>query len=77
MNVRIASRTFGIPPSSICDQLYGKVQEKKREAKTVFKNYKEKNLLKYLFKMKDLGHLLIQGQLRFKMAQATQTRKTP
>ena len=77
MNVRIASRTFGLPPSSIRDQLYGRVQGKKREAKTFLKNYEEKNLLKYFFKIQDLGHLLIQGQLRFKVAQATQTRETP
>jgi hypothetical protein len=37
----------------------------------------EKKLELYLFKMQDLGHLLTLGQLRLKVALATQTRETP
>ena len=44
-------------------------------AKTVLKEDEEKKLLEYVFKMQDLGHPLIPGHVRLKMAQATQTRE--
>jgi hypothetical protein len=43
----------------------------------VLKEEEEQKLLKYLFKMQDLGHPLTSGQLRLKVALATQTRETP
>ena len=58
MKVREASRTFGIPPTSLRDHLFGRVQGRKRGAKTVLKEDEEKKLLEYLFKMQDLGHPL-------------------
>ena len=51
MKVRVVSCTFGIPPSSIRDHLYERVQERKRGAKTILKKDEEKKLLEYLFKM--------------------------
>jgi hypothetical protein len=36
----------------------------------------EGKLLGYCFKMQDLGHPLTSGQLRLKVAMATQTRET-
>ena len=77
MKVREASRTFGILPLSSRDHFYGRVQGRKRGAKTILKDDEEKTLLEYLFKMQNLGHPLIPGQLRLKVAQATQTRETP
>jgi hypothetical protein len=77
MKVRTAARTFGIPPTSLRDHLYGKVVGRKRGSKTVLKEEEEQKLLKYLFKMQDLRHPLTSGQLRLKVALATQTRETP
>ena len=42
MNVRDASRTFGIPPTLIRDHLFRKVQGKKMRAKTILKEDEEK-----------------------------------
>jgi transposase-like protein len=58
MKVRAAARTFGIPPTSLRDHLYGKVVGRKRGSKTMLKEEEEEKLLKYLFKMQDLGHPL-------------------
>jgi hypothetical protein len=77
MKVRTAARSFGIPPTSLRDHFYGKVVGRKRGSQTVLKEEEEQKLLKYLFKMQDLGHPLISGQLRLKVALATQTRETP
>jgi hypothetical protein len=77
MKVRTAARSFGIPPTSLRDHLYGKVVGKKRGSKTVLKEEEETKLVKYLFKMQDLGHPLTSGQLRLKVALATQIRETP
>ena len=56
MKVREISRIFGIPPTSLRDYLFGRVQGKKMRAKTVLKDDEDKKLLEYLFKMQDLGH---------------------
>ena len=77
MKVRETSRTFGNPPTSLCDHLFGRVQGRKMGAKTILKADEEKKILDYLFKMQDLGHLSTPRQLRLKVAQATQTRETP
>jgi hypothetical protein len=77
MKVRTAARSFGIPPTSLRDHLYGKVVRRKRGSQTMLKEEEEQKLLKYLFKMQDLGHPLTSGQLRLKVALATQTRETP
>jgi hypothetical protein len=77
MKVRTAARSFGIPPTSLRDHLYGKVVGRKRGSQTVLKEEEETKLVKYLFKMQDLGHPLTSGQLRLKVALATQTRETP
>ena len=45
IKVREASRTFGIPPTSIRDHLYGRVQGRKRGAKTVLKEDEEKKII--------------------------------
>jgi hypothetical protein len=77
MKVRAAARTFGIPTTSLRDHLYGKVMGRKRGTKTVLSHEEEGKLLDYCFKMQDLGHPLTSGQLRLKVAMATQTRETP
>jgi hypothetical protein len=77
MKVRTAARSFGIPLTSLRDHLYGKVVGRKRDSQTILKEEEEQKLLKYLFKMQDLGHSLTSGQLRLKVALATQTRETP
>jgi hypothetical protein len=77
MKVRTAARTFGIPPTSLRDHLYGKVVGKKRGSQIVLKEEEEHIFLKYLFKMQDLRHLLTSRQLRLKVALATQKKETP
>ena len=77
MKVRCAARTFGIPPTSLRDHLFGKVVGRKRGTKTILSQEEEEKLIEYCFKMQDLGHPLTSGQLRLKVAQATQTRDTP
>jgi hypothetical protein len=49
MKVRTAARTFGIPPTSLRDHLYGKVVGRKRGSQTVLKEKEETKLVKYLF----------------------------
>jgi hypothetical protein len=73
MKVRVASRHFGIPQTSLRNHLYGRVISRERGSQSILKKEEEK----YLFKMQDLGHPLTLGQLRLKAAQATQTRETP
>jgi hypothetical protein len=41
MKVRTAARTFGIPPTSLRDHLYGKVVGRKRGSKIVLKEEEE------------------------------------
>ena len=77
MKVRCTARTFGIPSTSLRDHLFGKVVGRKRGTKTTLSQEEEEKLIEYCFKMQDLGHPLTSGQLRLKVAQATQTRDTP
>jgi hypothetical protein len=77
MKVRVASRHFGIPQTSLRNHLYGRVISRERGSQSVLKKEEEKKLMHYFFKMQDLGHPLTSGQLRLKVAQATQTRETP
>ena len=77
MKIRVASRLFGIPTTSIRDHLYGKTRTKQRGAKPTLKAHEEKKLVDYVFKMQDLGHLLTTIELLLKVALATQTRSTP
>jgi hypothetical protein len=49
MKVRTAARSFGIPPTSLRDHLYGKVVGRKRGSQTVLKEKEETKLVKYLF----------------------------
>ena len=75
MKVRVVARTFGIRTSSLRDHLFGRVMGKKRGTKTMLNQ--EGKLLDYCFKMQDLGHPFTSGQLRLKVAMATQRRETP
>ena len=77
MKLRVASRTFGIPVTSLRDHLYGKTTSRKRGKSPTLKSDEEKKLVDYIFKMQELGHPLTPGELRLKVALATQTRKTP
>jgi transposase-like protein len=77
MKVRTASRSFGIPATTLRNHLYGRSLSRQRGQQSVLKEDEEKKLVQYLFKMQDLGHRLIAGQLRLKVALATQTRDTP
>ena len=58
MKVREVFHTFGIPPTSIRDHLFGSLQGRKKWAKTILKEDEEKKLLEYLFKMQNLGYHL-------------------
>ena len=77
MKVRGASRTFGIPCSSLRDHLYGKTTCRQRRTKPTLSGVEEKKLVQYIFKMQDLGHPLTPTKLRLKIALATQARSTP
>jgi hypothetical protein len=77
MKVRTASHHFGIPATSLRNHLYGLVTTRQRGSLAVLKEEEEHKLVQYLFKMQDLGHPLTPGQLRLKVALATQTRETP
>ena len=76
MEIRVASRVFGIPATSIRNHLYGKTRTRQRGAKPTLKAHEEKKLVDYVFKMQDLGHPLTTTELCFKVALATQTRST-
>jgi hypothetical protein len=77
VKLRVAGRNFGIPPSLLRDHLYGKTVSRQRGHQPVLKKDEEQKLVQYLFKMQDLGHPLSQGQLKLKVALATQTRLIP
>jgi hypothetical protein len=77
IKVRTASHSFGIPATTLRNHLYGRSLSRQRWQQSVLKQDKEIKLVQYLFKMQDLGHPLIVGQLRLKVALATQTRDTP
>lgn len=77
MKLRVASRKFGIPISSLRDHLYGKTSSRKRGKNPTLKPDEEKKLVDYIFKMQDLGHPITPAELRLKVALATQCRKTP
>ena len=59
MKVKAVARAFGIPGSSLRDHLYGKITSKQRGNLPTLKLDKDKKLLDYIFKMQDLGHLVI------------------
>ena len=61
MKVRCAAHTFGIPPTSLRNHLFGKVVGRKRETKTVLSQEEEEKLIEYCFKMQDVGHPLTSG----------------
>jgi hypothetical protein len=61
MKVRVASRHFGIPQSSLRNHLYGRVISRERGSQSILKKEEEKKLVQYLFKMQDLGHSLTSG----------------
>ena len=77
MKVNAASRKFGIPASSLRDHLLGKTRSRQRGNSLALKPDEEKKLVDYIFKMQDLGHPLTAGELRLKVALATQSRETP
>ena len=76
MKVNAASRKFGIPASFLRDHLLGKTRSRQRGNFQVLKLDEEKKLVDYIFKMQDLGHPLTTGELRLKVALATQSRET-
>ena len=77
MKVKAASRKFGILASSLRDHLLGKTTSKQRGNPPALKPHEEKKLVDYIFKMQDLEHPLTAGELRLKVALATQSRETP
>ena len=77
MKVNAASRKFGITASSLRDHLLGKTRSRQRGNSRALKLDEEKKLVDYIFKMQDLGHPLTTGELRLKVALATQSRETP
>jgi hypothetical protein len=77
MKIREAARAYGIPMSSLRDHLYGRTKTRQRGKQPTLKPDEEKKIVDYIFKMQDLGHPLTPGELRLKVALATQTRKTP
>lgn len=77
MKLRVASRKFGIPVSSLRDHLYGKTNNRKRGKSPTLKPDEEEKLVDYIFKMQDLGHPITPAELRLKVALATQCKKTP
>ena len=77
MKVNAASRKFGIPASSLRDHLLSKTRSRQRGNSLALKPDEEKKLVDYIFKMQDLGHPLTAGELRLKVALATQSRETP
>ena len=73
MKLRVASRFFGIPTSSIRNHLYDKTRTRQRGAKPTLKAHEQKKLVDYVFKMQDLGHPFTAMELCLKVALATQT----
>ena len=55
MKVRAASRTFGIPTSSLRDHLYGRVMGRKRGTKTMLSQKEEESYLIIVLRCKILA----------------------
>ena len=51
MKVRCVARTFGIPPTSLRDHLFGTVVGRKTGTKTTLNQEEEEKLIEYCFKM--------------------------
>ena len=77
MKVKATSQKFGIPASSLREHLLGKTTSRQRGNPPALKPNEEKKLVDYIFKMQDLGHPLTAGELRLKVALATQSREMP
>ena len=77
MKLKVATKIFGIPSSSLRDHLYGRTTCRQRGTKPTLKTQEEKKLVDYVFKMQVLGHPLTPLELRLKVAIATQTREMP
>ena len=77
MKLKVATKIFGIPSSSLRDHLYGKTTCRQRGTKSTLKRQEEKKLVDYVFKMQELGHPLTPLELRLKVATAIQTREMP
>ena len=75
MKLKVVSKVFGIPSSSLRDHLYGRTTPRQRGTKSTLKAHEEKKIVDNLFKMQD--HPLIPLELRLKVATTTQTRETP
>ena len=71
MKLKVASKVFRIPSSSLRDHLYGRTTSRQRGTKPTLKAQEEKKIVDYLFKMQDLGHPLTPLELRLKVAIAT------
>jgi hypothetical protein len=67
MKVRAALHHFGIPQTSLRNHLYERVISRERDSQSVLKREEEKKLVQYQ----------TSGQLRLKVALATQIRETP
>jgi hypothetical protein len=56
--LKIVSRYFDIPSSSLSDHLYGRTLGRKRGPPTILKQEEESVLTTYMAQMQDCGHLL-------------------
>ena len=76
-SIKTATRSYGIPPTSLTYHLIGRSQGKKREPPPVLTMQEESALEKYMTDMADYGHPLSIEHLRLKVALLTQERPTP
>ena len=63
VKLKIASRIFGVPATSLHDHLYGKTLTRQRGNAPVLRADEEQKLVDYIFKMRDLGHPLTAVEL--------------
>ena len=75
MKLKVASKVFGIPSSSLRDHLYGRTTSKTERNQIHVEGTRGKKKMDYLFKMQDLGHPLTPLELHLKVATTTQKRK--
>ena len=75
--IATAARAVNIPVSTVREHLFGKSKGRKRGPAAILSPEEEQELKIFLLEMANKGHPLTPTELKLKVAQLTQTRRTP
>ena len=75
--IATAARAVNIPVSTVREHFFGKSKGRKRGPAAILSPEEEQELKTFLLEMANKGHPLTPTELKLKVAQLTQTRRTP